>query len=240
MRIVLACVLALTVWAVSARAESITASAFLAGTHQVEVGSTTVSAWTDTAATAPGTFGLKTQSGVTGVGVQGGGSSGEIDYVGGKAVSESLKVEFDSPRLVTSLSVGLLFNGPEYGDGSEVVHVIVGDVIGRLTAVAEDLALWEIGGLSHLLGSCSPLATLLGGSGCFKVMNPFNGRAVSGFSLAAGRSGAANESDFALVELSSAPAIPEPASIALTAAALAGLAASRRRRRRSLDQDRMQ
>src|SRR5690606_28940296 len=66
-----------------------------------------------------GKFLKKSQAGYTGVGVAGGRTNGEID------LNEAIIGNFSSQMLFDSFTLGLLFDGPEYGDVNEVARVSI-------------------------------------------------------------------------------------------------------------------
>src|SRR5690606_20833699 len=83
-----------------------------------------------------GYFMKKSQAGYTGVGVAGGRTNGELD------VNEAIIGNFSSQMSFDSLTLGLLFDGAEYGDVNEVARVSIFDgsswLIGTLTAIGSN------------------------------------------------------------------------------------------------------
>ena len=148
-----------------------------------------------------GDFTRKTLEDQTGLGISGR-TTGEID------VDESIDGTFSSAVTVDALRLVFLYNGPEFGDPSEIARVSIngGEVVGRLTADGENTATWSLGGL---VTSCG--ATALGDTGCFLIQNPFGGASVWTISFTAESAGAGlmNDSDYSLggIEVSSAPTI---------------------------------
>jgi hypothetical protein len=212
----------------AARAGTITAADVPVGQHSATLSDgTRLEAWADSAATRAATLGRRSQAGLTGFGVQGAGND-EIDHVGGSASSELLRVGFAQDVAIASLTLGLLFDGPEYGDGHETAVVSFGGLTGTLRAIAEDLAEWTVGARSVLVGSCAPGATLEGGSGCFEIADPFAGLRGDRLGFSAAASGAADESDY-LVSAIRYVAIPEPTALGALGLAAALWIARRRR-----------
>lgn len=64
-------------------------------------------------------FQKKTQAGITGVGISGGITPGEID------IGETLTGTFSKEVIVSSINLALLFDGPEYSDVKEVAKLLV-------------------------------------------------------------------------------------------------------------------
>ena len=63
------------------------------------------------------TFEKKTQAGLTGVGIAGGRTGGEID------IGETITGSFSKGVSVSAITLGLLFDGPEYKDVNEVARL---------------------------------------------------------------------------------------------------------------------
>jgi hypothetical protein len=148
-----------------------------------------------------GDFTRKTLNDQTGLGISGR-TTGEID------VDESIDGAFSSAVTVDALRLVFLYNGPEFGDPSEIARVSIngGEVVGRLTADGENTATWSLGGV---VTSCG--ATAVGDTGCFFIHNPFGAASVWTISFGADSAGAgrANDSDYSLggIEVSAAPVI---------------------------------
>jgi PEP-CTERM motif len=196
-------------------------------------------------ATSPWTsrvdLGLKTQDGFTGVGVQGV-TDGEIDWRHG--ASESITVSFAQATGIGSLTLGLLFNGPEYNDVREVASIrINGDSTDyTLRATGHDnVAQWFHG--SSFLGNINYVpggGTQLGEAGAVTLFSPFGQRNVHQirFSAAEGWGGNScgvfgtglcfNQSDYNVVAI--AP-VPEPETYVLMLAGLGAVGFMARRRR---------
>ena len=112
-----------------------------------------------------GSLGLKTQGPTTILGVTGGASGNEI------SPGQALKITFDAPEKITSLSLGLLYNGPEYQDFNEIAGILVNGSVSvpfTLTAVGETIALWTGSGT---VTNISPAVKGLGGE--WEITNPF-------------------------------------------------------------------
>jgi PEP-CTERM motif len=186
-------------------------------------------------------LGLKTQDGLTGVGVQGM-TNGEIDWRNG--ASESITVSFASATEIGSFTLGLLFNGPEYGDVREVARITLdGDDTSYFLKASgtENVARWFYG--SNYLGQYSYLpgqGTQSGEAGAVMLSNPFGDRMVSSITFAAaqgynpstcgswGTGSCTNQSDYNVVNVTP---VPEPQTYALMLAGLGAVAFMARRRR---------
>jgi hypothetical protein len=182
---------------------------------------------------------LKTQDGFTGVGVSGV-THGEIDWRNG--VSESITVDLVTATTIADLSLGLLFNGPEYSDVREVAQITInGDATAyRLrTTGTENLARWFygdtfIGNVSYILGA----GTQSGQAGAITLVNPFGSTVVDTITFAAaqGYSGGlcgttgvcTNQSDYNVISITP---VPEPETYALMLAGLGAIGVIARRRR---------
>lgn len=118
-------------------------------------------------------FQKKTQDGITGVGISGGRTNGEID------IGETLTGSFSKEVIVTSLNLALLFDGPEYKDVKEVAKMLVSFADGGtasyyLTATGVHTAAWTGEGSVLSLGS----GAVDGGTGAWQINNPFGFRSV--------------------------------------------------------------
>jgi hypothetical protein len=185
---------------------------------------------------AGSTFQKKSGGGYTGVGISGR-TAGEIDigeYLNATAVGGAFTID----RFV----LGLLFDGPEFGDFQEVAQVTAtlaggGTIVGTLTntyqGAGTDVAVWSLPG-----ANVTNLSPSVNGSGAvWKVDNPFGSSALTAisFTAIAGTCGrgltCSNQSDYTLVKLVANP-VPEPATFGLLGAALLGVGAAARARRR--------
>jgi hypothetical protein len=177
---------------------------------------------------APGNFQMKPQGGITGVGVSGR-TAGELD------IGESISGVFSRGVQLASIRLGLLFDGPEYGDVNEVAQITAfwatgGSQSFTLTATGTHSALWTGSGTAQSVGT----GAVNGGAGAWDIFNPFGTRQVSRISFAALTGVAAstctscrNQSDYTLVSVT---AVPEPQTYALMLAGL-GLVGTIARRR---------
>ncbi len=120
-----------------------------------------------TLSTSGGSLSKKLHNGVTGFGVNGGPSGGEID------IGEKLRVEFDQARPVVALKILFLYNGPEFGDRAEKARVVA-DGVSYTLSTRNDKddaeADWSGPGTVTKCG-----ATTASGTGCFTVTDPFPG-----------------------------------------------------------------
>lgn len=155
---------------------------------------------------------------------------GEID------IGESIKGTFSSNTFVSNITLGLLFDGPEYGDVNEIAQITAiyedgTSHVFTLTATGPSTAIWS--GSGSFIESLSPAIGGLGG--VWSITNPF-GDFVKSFSLTAisgscGSAGGAcnNQSDFTLISI----AVPEPETYAMMLAGLAGIGFVARRKKQA-------
>lgn len=184
-------------------------------------------------ASAAGNFVQKSQGSISGLGVTGGRTGDEID------TNETITMSWIAGLNITSFSVGLLFNGPEYGDWAEVAMVTawngqqqVGTGLLKVDATNNTLATFTGTGF----GTVTNLAPAVEGSGAgWKVDNPFGNANVTRLVFTAvdstvcgTTSRCTNQSDYVL---SSVTAVPEPGAYALALAGFGVLGFMARRRR---------
>ncbi len=189
----------------------------LQSSSQVDLG------WVVADITAPvSTFQFKNVNGAYGVGIGGGAVHGEISG------NESIRFDFSAPVLVTSLSVAHLFAAGNFGDVLHETATVLTDLGAfHLQVTSPTTATWSGPGVASNLS----IGTEDGG-GLWEVAGSsiFPG-AITHLELVSGNPGAAKYSDYGFhsMDLRAVPIVPAPATAALGALGLGGLAARRRR-----------
>jgi hypothetical protein len=180
--------------------------------------------------TGSGKFEKKSQAGLTGVGITGK-TAGEID------IGETITGKFSNNVLVSSIKLGLLFDGPEYNDVNEIakLSIVYADnslADFKLTATGATTATW-----SGSFGSVVSLGTgaILAGTGAWELINPFGAKAIKEivFGALPGKAAATckkcnNQSDYTFVNMN-VTTVPVPAAAWLFASGLLGLVGLRRK-----------
>ncbi len=222
--------LAATLGVCNASVITIDATSFTGGLNSQVIGGLL---WTS----SPGNFQHKSQGGFTGVGISGGRTAGEIDI--GEYLTATI-LPGNAPFWVSSLTLALLFDGPEYGDVQETAQIRITRLSGpdlyftlvnTYQSAGPDLAVWNgFGTVTNLAASVN------GGGAVWRIDNPFGTisditsiqwTALNG-SCAAGLN-CNNQSDFTFVRLQYQP-VPEPSTLLLMSAGLGLLGVSNRRR----------
>jgi hypothetical protein len=143
-------------------------------------------------------------------------------------LQESILVSFLQPQRFDYLILGLLFDGPEYGDLNETAGAFIGDLLFTLVAQGSQTATWSLSGAT--VTNLSP-ATDGSGGGVWRVDNPFGSLPVSSILLTPISSNpVGNQSDFGLVGFKTTLVPDASSTLGLLALGLAALSFAARRR----------
>ncbi len=170
--------------------------------------------------TNAGKLGLKTVSGITGIGVRGGPAGNEISL----RTEDEILLELPDDSLLTSLGLAFLYQPGVFGDA---VFEIAGvnstdDIKGTLTVTSDTTAdwTWTIDGtnfMTDIITAETSEGSLPGEGGYYIIDNPFGNTPILSTTLFAVSNGSSlgdSNSDFALVLATSRPddtnPIPEP------------------------------
>ncbi len=144
-------------------------------------------------------------------------------------LGQSITISFLSPQIFNSLTLGMLFDGPEYGDGNERAGAYPNGspVPFILTATGETTATWSL--LTSTVTNLSP-ATDYVGAGIWSIQNPFGDLQITSLTLTPLSSGSTgSESDFGLVAFQTRGVPDLGSTLGLFLLSLAGLATLRRK-----------
>jgi len=181
------------------------------------------------------TFVQKTKADISGLGVSGGRTGDEID------MDETVGMGWANGLVITSFSVGVLYNGQEFGDWAEIAKVtarngntVVGVGLLQVDASDDTKATFTIlGNPSGTVENLSPATETEGGG--WTVLNPFGNAKVTSLhftalesSLCGPNNRCTNQSDYIL---SSVTAVPEPGTYAMLLAGLGALGFMAKRRK---------
>ena len=183
---------------------------------------------------ADGKFSIKAaQDGYQGIGVSPKTGSertpGEID------IGESINASFNKGIFITNFKLGLLFDGPEYGDVNEKAQITATYADHSVHTITFTATGKNTGLLTGSTGTWANLsAAKVGDGGAWSISNPFGNNRVLGLSFTAirGVCGTAggncnNQSDFTLISVS---AVPEPETYAMMLSGLCLMGFSARRK----------